>query len=358
MKIDYKNFSIKTNKEIPVDEFVDKVLYDLNYGYYSKKIPFGKKGDFITAPTISNLFSEIIAIWIISFWEKIERPKKFNFVELGPGDGSLSRVLLSTFKKFPEFNKAVNIFLYEKSKLLIKTQKNIIQETRVKWINNFSSIKKGPVVFFGNEFFDAVPIKQFSKNGKSLMEKCYLINSKGFHETFRIASRKDIKNISSYKSLNGSKFIEYPKLGLSELDKIVKKISILNGGILLIDYGHLNQLNKNTLQAVKNNKKMNMKNLLKHLGKADITSLVNFSLLREYFEKKKLNVKKVVSQKFFLERMGIVERAKILEKKMTSKQKKYTSETLKRLLNKECMGELFKVIFAFKSKTSEFFGFN
>ena len=81
MKIDYKNFSIKANKEIPIDEFIDKVLYDLNYGYYSKKIPFGKKGDFITAPTISNLFSEIIAIWVISFWEKIERPKKFNFVD-------------------------------------------------------------------------------------------------------------------------------------------------------------------------------------------------------------------------------------------------------------------------------------
>ncbi len=101
-----------------------------------------------------------------------------------------------------------------------------------------------------------------------------------------------------------------------------------------------------------------MNNIQKHLGMVDITSLVNFSLLREYFKKKKLNVKKVVSQKFFLERMGIVERAKILEKKMTNKQKKYTSETLKRLLNKECMGELFKVIFAFKSKTSEFFGFN
>ena len=358
MKINYKNFSIKANKEIPIDEFIDKVLYDLNYGYYSKKISFGKKGDFITAPTISNLFSEIIAIWVISFWEKIERPKKFNFVELGPGDGSLTRVLLSTFKKFPEFNKAVNIFLYEKSKLLIKTQKNVIKGSRVKWINNFSSIKKGPVVFFGNEFFDAIPIKQFSKNGKSLMEKCYMINSEGFHETFRMASITDIKNISSYKSLNDSKFIEYPKLGLSELDKIVKKISILNGGILLIDYGHLNQLNKNTLQAVKNNKRINMSNIQKHLGMADITSLVNFSLLREYFKKKKLNVKKVVSKKFFLERMGIVERAKILEKKMTNKQKKYTSETLKRLLNKECMGELFKVILAFKSKTSEFFGFN
>ena len=70
-----------------------------------------------------------------------------------------------------------------------------------------------------------------------------------------------------------------------------------------------------------------------------------------------MKVKNIVSQKFFLEKMGIIERAKILEKKMTFKQKNYMSSTLMRLLHKELMGELFKVIFAFKSKNSSFFGF-
>ena len=154
------------------------------------------------------------------------------------------------------------------------------------------------------------------------------------------------------------KFIEYPKLGFLELDKIISKIKILSGGILLIDYGYSGFLNKSTLQAVKKNKKINMKELYSNLGNVDVTSLVNFKLLEEYFFKKKLKVKKIVSQKFFLERMGIVQRAKILERKMTDKQKDYMSVTLKRLLHKELMGELFKVIFAFKSKNSNFLGFN
>ena len=100
-----------------------------------------------------------------------------------------------------------------------------------------------------------------------------------------------------------------------------------------------------------------MKDLYKNLGEVDITSLVNFSLLKEYFLVRNLKVKKIVSQKFFLEKMGIMERAKILEKNMTQKQKDYMIFTLKRLLHKRLMGELFKVIFAFKSKHSNFLGF-
>ena len=90
MKYKPENFDLNFNKIIPVDEFIEKILYHREFGYYTKKIPFGKKGDFITAPTISNLFSEIVTIWLISCWEKFGKPKKFNFVELGPGDGSQS----------------------------------------------------------------------------------------------------------------------------------------------------------------------------------------------------------------------------------------------------------------------------
>ena len=78
--------------------FLTKFFTNLK-GYYSKKFPFGKNGDFITI-TLSNLFSEIISIWIITTWEKLGKPNKFNFVELGPGDGSLTKVLLRTFKNF------------------------------------------------------------------------------------------------------------------------------------------------------------------------------------------------------------------------------------------------------------------
>ena len=135
-------FSIKLNKKTPVDEFIEKALYEPNVGYYTNRIPFGSKGDFVTAPTISNLFSEIIGIWIVSSWEKLGQPKKFNLVELGPGDGSLSKVLLDTFKKFPKFNKATNIFLYEKSELLRKTQKKKIKDKKLNGLKTLIILKK------------------------------------------------------------------------------------------------------------------------------------------------------------------------------------------------------------------------
>ena len=357
MKKSIKHFNLRQNQKIKVDDFINRSLYKSKVGYYSHKVPFGKKGDFVTSPTISNLFSEIIAIWIISSWENLGKPKTFNLVELGPGDGSLSKVLVKTFKNFPTFNNSVKIFLYEKSQFLKKIQKKKVKGVNVKWINDFQKLKGGPVIFFGNEFFDAIPIKQFFYKDKNLFEKCYTLEKKHLRDTHCKPDYKDLLNLKSFKVLKKLEFIEYPKLGLKELDRAVKKIKSLSGGILLIDYGYVGRLNKSTIQIVMKNKKIHKNNLLKYIGKADITSLVNFSLLNEFFLKKKLNVKKIVSQKFFLERMGIIERFKILEKKMNMTQKKYMFTTISRLLNKNLMGELFKVIFAYKSHNKNFFGF-
>ena len=347
----------KHSKILPVDKFLKNVLYDKKYGYYTSKIPFGEKGDFITSPKISDLFSEMIAIWMVASWETFGKPNNFNIIELGPGDGSLTKILLRSFKKFPKFNSIKKLYLYEESKYLKKIQKKKFKK-EVKWINNFNKIKKGPVIFFGNEFFDAIPIKQFIYKNKLLLEKyCYLDRAKGFKEVYQRAKIEDIKEIKNFRVLKDLKFIEFPKLGILEMSKIVKKIKKLSGGVLLIDYGYTKPLNKSTIQMVMQNKKVRTDDFFKNVGKADITSLVNFSLLKEYFLKNEMNVKKIVTQKFFLEKMGIVERAKILEKKMDLKQKNYMLSTLNRLLNKKLMGDLFKVIFAFKSKSDNFLGF-
>ena len=116
----------------------------------------------------------MIALWIISTWELFGKPNNFNIVELGPGDGSLTQVLLKTFKIFPEFNSIKRIYLYEESTYLKKLQKHNIASKNVKWINNFKKIKKGPVLFFGNEFFDATPIKQFKRIKKRYLKKITL----------------------------------------------------------------------------------------------------------------------------------------------------------------------------------------
>ena len=352
MKTNKKFF--KKSKVIPVDKFFYNVLYDKKFGYYTSKIPFGMKGDFITSPMISNLFSEMIAIWIVSTWQSFGKPKNFNIVELGPGDGSLADILLRSFKRFPEFNSVKKLFLYEKSSHLKKIQKKKFNKD-VKWINNFDKIQKGPVIFFGNEFFDAIPIKQFKKIKNSLFEKNYTLDKDlRIKQVLKKALISHIKIIKSYKSLKKQKFIEFPMLGLKELKKISRKICQLQGCVLLIDYGYLRPKNLNTLQSVMSHKK---NNLLNNLGKADITAHINFSLLREFFSKNNLKIKSIITQKQFLEKMGIIERAKIITKKMKFTEQSDLYFRMKRLLSPKYMGELFKVILAYKSDNNNFAGF-
>jgi len=354
MKSNQKFF--KKSKFLPVDNFFANILYDNQFGYYATKQPFGRDGDFITSPKVSNLFSEIIAIWLINTWENFGKPKKFSFVELGPGDGSLTKTLLNTFKKFPEFNSAKKIYLYEKSNHLKKVQEHKIADKNVKWIKDFNNIKGGPVVFFGNEFLDAIPIKQFRKKNGSFFEKNYIL-TKNFNieETYRKASNINSKMLKSYSAIKDLNFIEFPKLGFQNLKKITKKILKLEGCILLIDYGYLKSHNQNTLQSVLKHKK---NNLLENLGKADITSHINFELLKEFFKKNSLKTKKIVTQQEFLKSNGIIERAEILAKKMKFRDQSDLYLRLKRLLHPKFMGNLFKVALAYNCKNKNFNGFN
>ena len=354
MKSNLKFF--KNKKFLPVDKFFQNVLYDKKIGYYATKQPFGKKGDFVTAPKISNLFSEIIAIWIISTWHVFGKPKNFNVVELGPGDGSLTKTLLGVCKRFPDFNKAKKIYLYEVSSFLKNLQKKNIKSKEVKWVKNFKNINNGPVIFFGNEFFDAIPIKQFKNENGFLFEKYYTLNKNNkIEEIYKKALKQDSYDISSYKTLKKLKFIEFPKNGFIELKKIIKKILDVEGCLLMIDYGYLNPNNQNTLQSVINHKK-NI--LLNNLGKADVTSHVNFKLLSEFFRKNNLKVKKIIPQQQFLKNMGIIDRAEIISKKMKFRDQSNMFLRLKRLLSPTLMGELFKVTLAYKFKSNKFFGFN
>jgi cyclopropane-fatty-acyl-phospholipid synthase len=336
------------SKKVSIDKFISNALYDKNYGYYSKKIPFGQDGDFITSPGITSLFSESIALWVISLWLNAGKPKIFNIVELGPGNGQMCKTLISVFKKFPTFFNSVNIFLYERSKTLEKLQRNNLNQKNIKWIKNFNKIKKGPIIFIGNEFFDAIPIKQFQRINNILYERYVKLENNSKIKTYlKKADSKIITELEKYNLLKNQTFIEYPKQGLLELDLIIKKIKKQNGGLLLIDYGFLKQESKNTLQSVKNHKPNKMFN---NIGNADITSLVNFNLIKNYLEKKKIKVNKIVTQGFFLKKMGIMNRAEVIAKKMNFKEKSDLYFRIQRLVNSKYMGELFKVLSAFKFK--------
>ena len=338
------------DKIIPLDLFLEKALYDQNYGYYQKKNPFGKKGDFVTAPNISNIVSEVITIWIISFWKNLQKPKNFNFIELGPGNGDFCIVLLNTLKKFPDIFNSIKIILYEKSKGLREIQKKRIVSEKVTWINNLKEVKNGPALFFGNEFLDALPIKQFKKKNNDIFEKYVHLKKDNVNFIFKKAVKKQISKLKNYSLLKNDGIIEYPEYGFRELDIMCKKINKLNGGALFIDYGYMNNKNTNTLQSVMKHKYNDIK---KNVGDADITSLVNFSLYKEYFSLNGLLVEDIISQSYFLQRMGILERAKILSKKLNLSQQINLNQRLKRLIHPKMMGKNFKVIFT-KSKKCKF----
>ena len=145
----------KKKRSITLDNFIEYCLYDKKNGYYMTKNPFGITGDFITAPNISRLFSEMIAIWTINFWENLGCPKKFNLIELGAGNGEMMNVLIESCKNFPTFFNACNFIIFEKSPRLIKVQKKKLSNNKIIWVPKLDNIKKNPSIFIANKFFDS-----------------------------------------------------------------------------------------------------------------------------------------------------------------------------------------------------------
>lgn len=337
---------IKNKKVIPLDQFINIALYDKKHGFYMKKNPFKLNGDFITSPLISNLFSEMIAIWCVSFWESMKKPKKIIIVEMGPGNGSLCNGLLKTFKNFSEFYDCLEINLIEKSEKLKQIQKRKIKDRKVKWINKIEKVNKGPIIFLCNEFFDALPIKQIYKKSGTFLEKYVTIqDKKKIKFYFKKAKTKLIKNLKKLNLISLGTIIEYPAEAIKSLKIISKKIKKFNGGILIFDYGYTKKINKNTLQSIK---KHRYSRILDDPGNADITSHINFSLFSNVLKNENLKVEKVVNQSEFLQKLGIIERADILAKKMTFKEKANMFYRLKKLLDYKEMGSHFKVMLAKK----------
>ena len=337
-------------KAISLDLYLEKVLYDKNFGYYQKKNPFGSKGDYVTAPNISNLFCEMIAVWLVSFWKSLKKPRKLNFIELGPGNGDFCLTLLKTLKNFPEAFNSTNIMLYEKSEILKKIQKRRIVSNKVSWVASLKKIKKNPVIFFGNEFLDALPIKQFKKTNDNIFERHVILKKNKVNFVFKKAAKKQVNKLKDFNLLRGNGIIEYPEYGFKELEIICEKIKKLNGGALFIDYGYNEKKNINTLQSII---KHRYNDISKNIGNADITALVNFALYKEYFNCNELFVENIISQSEFLQKMGIIERVKIASDKMTYEDRINLYTRLKRLIDPQMMGDNFKVIFA-KNKKCKF----
>ena len=320
-----------------------------------KKNPFGKEGDFITAPNISRLFSEMIAIWVISFWKSLGSPKKFNLIELGAGNGEMMKDLVGSFQNFPVFLNSCNFVIHEKSPFLVNIQKKKLIDTKITWVSKISKLGNNPSIFIANEFFDSIAIRQFRKKKNLWFEK--FVNLKEKDNIFFFEKKINIKKIEKNLNFNisrGQTFIEYSELGFNYLRDISKVIKKNTGGLLLIDYGYTEKKMKNTLKAVSNHK---IANILNDKGNIDITHNINFNLFKRFVEKMGGLKNNLTSQRNFLLRMGIQQRAEILSKNLNFSKKADIYFRFKRLTDENQMGNLFKVMLIKNQKNKFKLGF-
>ncbi|MDA7831514.1 SAM-dependent methyltransferase [Candidatus Pelagibacter sp.] len=345
---------IKDNDSFTLDKFIEESLYNKTSGYYMKKNPFGKKGDFITSPDISVLFSEMIAIWVVSFWQNLGCPKDFNLIELGAGNGGMMKVLVNTFDNFPIFKNSCHIKILERSKLLKKKQKANINKKNIQWLNDLSQLDNLPCIFLANEFFDALPIKQFMKKEKKWFERHVRFFNNKF-EYFNVPfDMEKFENKIQFKITKQQKFIEYSPQSTEYLKIINKKIEHNNGGILIIDYAYIEKNMKNTLQAVSKHKYCDV---LEGFGNSDITYNLSFNLINRIVKEFSSLTSVNTTQGEFLTKLGILERAEILSRKMLFSKKADLYFRIKRLLDKNQMGKLFKVMLITTNKNKFKLGF-
>ena len=342
---------ISRSTNLALDKFIDWALYDKNSGYYMKKNPFGKEGDFITAPNITRLFSEIIAVWIITFWKSIGSPQKFNLFELGAGNGEMMKVIIETLKNFPDCFAACNFIIHEKSDFLINYQKKKLKTEKISWIKDIKKINYKPTLFLANEFFDALPIKQFFKKKEDWFERFVEFN--GQKKAKYIEKKIDIKIVEKNLEFEISKqqnIIEYSPKTFKYLKEICNIIQKNDGGILIIDYGYLNSKMHETLQAINNHK---YSSVLDNIGDSDITYNINFNLFQRFVGQFNKLDSIITNQKKFLTNMGILQRAEIISQNIPFSKKTDLFYRIRRLIDEKQMGKLFKVMLI-KNKKNKF----
>jgi SAM-dependent MidA family methyltransferase len=283
----------------------------------------GAKGDFITAPEISQMFGEILALWYINWWQSQNEPKPIQLVEFGGGNGTLMADMLRTFQHFPNFNEALKrIIIVDASPILINQQKNQIMDARLNWVSNPEAIEpfSGSTLCIANEFFDALPIQQFEPCG----------------EVRKIIAGKDSALIFANNNENCR---EEPTCYQPFVESINKTLA-LGGATLIIDYGYSEPSPfTSSLQGIRGHKYYS---ILDNPGLVDITHHVNFTKLAAMFSP--AFTAELSTQGEFLLNNGIRERCQALCNNANQEDRALLSTAFVRLTAPQHMGELFKVL--------------
>ena len=337
---------------VSVAQFMTIALHDPESGYYATRDPFGppkegkKGGDFITAPEISQMFGEMLGLWLAQAWEEQGRPAHPLLVELGPGRGTLMADMLRACKAAPDFLKAADIMMVEASPFLRAAQQETLKaHPGITWQNQFDPPHGRPIFLVANEFFDALPIRQYVKTARGWCERMVTVKEDAL--AFALAptpvpgaiipeSRMDAPEGGVYETAPGA-------IALAE--EIARRIAAAGGAALLLDYGYDAMMLQaggyaETLQAVGGHA---FTAVLDEPGAHDLSAHVDFAALEQAGRRSGASVHGPIGQGALLQALGINLRAQSLAARNPASAAQIAA-ALQRLTAPDKMGTLFKAL--------------
>lgn len=326
---------IKLRGPMRLDRFMESCLLDPQGGYYNRDVPIGAAGAFTTAPEVSQMFGEIIGLFLAKAWLDQGAPSKFALVELGPGNGTLMADLLRAAKSVPGFVEASELLLVERSRTLKDRQLESLRPHSPAWAESIDGLPELPLFLVANEFFDALPIRQFRRcrNG---WEEMFVACVDGCLELSPSEAREFAPLNCRLADTREGDIVEFRE-GAVPISKQIAEAVGRNGGVaLIIDYGDSKSLG-DTFQAVNSHRTAHP---LREPGEADLTAHVDFGAIGR--SAAAAAVTPLVPQGVLLERLGITERAQALARSLSGTELDDHAAAHRRLVHPEEMGGLYK----------------
>ena len=327
---------IFTTGPISLSDYMADCLMHPDHGYYTNRQPFGLEGDFITSPEVSQMFGELIGICLGQAWMDAGSPSPFVLAELGPGRGVLMADLLRATKNIPGFHAAALISMVESSPRLREKQRQTLNGYQVNWFDTFADLPAGPLYLIANEFFDALPIRQFERvrgGWRELMVD--FAESQFFYDWSKVMAVPDLT--PRLINTTPGEIVELCAPANVVAAQLGTRIAATGGLAIAIDYGGWVSRG-DTFQAMK----AHVSALpLEEPGLADLTAHVDFAALAAAAAPAEFHY---TSQGDFLTGLGIEVRAEALARRLTGEALDNHLKAAWRLTEPTEMGNLFKVL--------------
>jgi SAM-dependent MidA family methyltransferase len=329
---------------IPVNQYMALCLFDPQDGYYTTREPFGAAGDFVTAPEISQMFGELVAVWLYEAWLATGRPMPVTIAEIGPGRGTLMKDMLRTLSRLdPALTAGASFAMIETSPRLIDVQRQTLAAApaMIGWHESIDTLPQSPLFIVGNELFDAVPIRQFVRAGTGWRER--MIGLDGADELHFFAGAGSVDPTllpDDAENAPQGAIVEVAPARAALMATIAERLARLGGAGLFLDYGYLRPGTGDTLQALR---KHDHEDVLANPGEADLTAHVDFAGLAAIVRAHGLDAH-LSTQGEFLVEMGLLERAGQLGADADEVAREKIAGEVERLAGPQAMGDLFKVL--------------